>query len=162
MGRLIRLSRRRLLAQKSGPRILNINCWNEWTEGSYLEPDTVHGMKYLEAVHEVFGDSRANVPYYPTNLPHMQVSTSATPTSADARWNSRDESTGYREVTTSTDPAVLAARNRFAAILQSIRAPDRNDPHIGPGLERFERRTKSAKATAGRTQTARPKATPFQ
>jgi hypothetical protein len=29
---------------------------------SYLEPDTVHGMKYLEAVHEVFGDSRENVP----------------------------------------------------------------------------------------------------
>ena len=29
---------------------------------SYLEPDTVHGMKYLEAVHEVFGDSRAKVP----------------------------------------------------------------------------------------------------
>ena len=37
------------------PRILNINCWNEWTEGSYLEPDTVNGMKYLEAVRDVFG-----------------------------------------------------------------------------------------------------------
>jgi hypothetical protein len=37
-------------------RIFNINCFNEWTEGSYLEPDTVHGMKYLEAVQEVFGD----------------------------------------------------------------------------------------------------------
>jgi hypothetical protein len=37
------------------PRILNINAWNEWTEGSYLEPDSVHGMKYLEAVKEVFG-----------------------------------------------------------------------------------------------------------
>jgi len=36
-------------------RILNINSWNEWTEGSYLEPDTVHGMKYLEAVRDVFG-----------------------------------------------------------------------------------------------------------
>jgi Glycosyltransferase WbsX len=35
-------------------RVLTINCWNEWTEGSYLEPDTVHGMKYLEAVKEVF------------------------------------------------------------------------------------------------------------
>ncbi len=45
----------RLLARPDGPRILNINCWNEWTEGSYLEPDTVHGMKYLEAVKDVFG-----------------------------------------------------------------------------------------------------------
>jgi hypothetical protein len=49
------LAKRRLLSQKNGPRILNINCWNEWTEGSYLEPDTVNGMKYLEAVREVFG-----------------------------------------------------------------------------------------------------------
>ena len=24
------------------------------TEGSYLEPDTVHGMKYLEAIKKVF------------------------------------------------------------------------------------------------------------
>ena len=31
-----------------------INSWNEWTEGSYLEPDTVHGMGYLEAVKRVF------------------------------------------------------------------------------------------------------------
>lgn len=49
------LAKQRLLARPDGPRIININCWNEWTEGSYLEPDTVHGMKYLEAVREVFG-----------------------------------------------------------------------------------------------------------
>ena len=66
----------------------------------------------------------------------------------------------YRDVTSSTDPAVLAARNRFAAILQTIPAPDRNDPQIGPGLERFERRTKGARQTSGRTQTELPKATP--
>jgi len=48
------LTKRRLLSKPGGPRIMNINCWNEWTEGSYLEPDTVHGMKYLEAVREVF------------------------------------------------------------------------------------------------------------
>lgn len=50
----LEMTKQRLLSQKTGPRILNINCWNEWTEGSYLEPDTVHGMKYLEAVRSVF------------------------------------------------------------------------------------------------------------
>lgn len=36
------------------PKICNLNAWNEWTEGSYLEPDTEHGMAYLEAVRSVF------------------------------------------------------------------------------------------------------------
>jgi hypothetical protein len=43
------------LDERGGPKILNINSWNEWTEGSYLEPDTVYGMQYLEAVRKVFG-----------------------------------------------------------------------------------------------------------
>ena len=49
------MARQRLLSQKQGPRVLEINCWNEWTEGSYLEPDTEHGMAYLDAVRDVFG-----------------------------------------------------------------------------------------------------------
>jgi hypothetical protein len=53
------MTKRRLLAQPGGPRILNINCWNEWTEGSYLEPDQRNGMKYLEAVRDVFGPTPA-------------------------------------------------------------------------------------------------------
>lgn len=37
------------------PELFTINAWNEWTEGSYLLPDTRHGTTYLEAVKEVFG-----------------------------------------------------------------------------------------------------------
>lgn len=36
-------------------REVTINAWNEWTEGSYLLPDTTNGMAFLEAVREVFG-----------------------------------------------------------------------------------------------------------
>ena len=31
------------------------NTCNEWTEGSYLEPDTVHGTAYLEAIRDTLG-----------------------------------------------------------------------------------------------------------
>jgi len=46
---------RRVMEGVGGPRILNINAWNEWTEGSYLEPDTVNEMGYLQAIKDVFG-----------------------------------------------------------------------------------------------------------
>ena len=56
----LEITRKRLLAREKGPRIFNINCWNEWTEGSYLEPDTVHGLQYLEAIRDVFGAHHLN------------------------------------------------------------------------------------------------------
>jgi hypothetical protein len=43
------------LRRPPNERVITINSWNEWGEGSYLEPDTVHGMKYLEAARDVFG-----------------------------------------------------------------------------------------------------------
>ena len=38
------------------PKLITINSWNEWTEGSYLLPDMRWGYKYLEAVKKVFVD----------------------------------------------------------------------------------------------------------
>ena len=35
------------------PKLMTINAWNEWVEGSYLLPDMKYGFDYLEAVKEV-------------------------------------------------------------------------------------------------------------
>lgn len=36
--------------------LIVVNSWNEWTEGSYFEPDTVHGYGFLDAARKVFVD----------------------------------------------------------------------------------------------------------
>jgi len=34
-------------------KLITINAWNEWVEGSYLLPDMQNGFGYLKAVKEV-------------------------------------------------------------------------------------------------------------
>lgn len=36
------------------PKLITVNSWNEWTEGSYLEPDETFGFGYLDAVRKTF------------------------------------------------------------------------------------------------------------
>ncbi len=51
-ARALRLGREFL--EKHNAPLLTINAWNEWTEGSYLEPDTEFGNGYLDAIRDVF------------------------------------------------------------------------------------------------------------
>jgi hypothetical protein len=51
----LQAAKERLMLRRDDPKILTINAWNEWTEGSYLEPDTETGLAYLQAVKRVLG-----------------------------------------------------------------------------------------------------------
>lgn len=42
------------------PKLMTINSWNEWSEGSYLEPNEKFGMGNLEAVRKVFGEKASD------------------------------------------------------------------------------------------------------
>ncbi|WP_276744996.1 glycosyltransferase WbsX family protein [Victivallis vadensis] len=50
--RALEATRDRLL--KSEIRTFSVNCWNEWTEGSMLEPEARYGYGYLDALKAVF------------------------------------------------------------------------------------------------------------
>ena len=43
------------------PRLITVNRWNEWSEGSYLEPDTVYDTRYLEAVAKAMKPEQVSV-----------------------------------------------------------------------------------------------------
>jgi hypothetical protein len=52
--RVLERARPLAAANPPGQRVITINSWNEWGEGSYVEPDTTHGLGYLEAIRAVF------------------------------------------------------------------------------------------------------------
>lgn len=43
---------------KETDKVLFFNAWNEWTEGSYLEPDTENGFAYLAAIKKALDELR--------------------------------------------------------------------------------------------------------
>lgn len=57
----LKIIKQRLLAAPTQPKVVTINAWNEWPEGSCLEPMPQYGYGYLEAVKAVFVDGRDNL-----------------------------------------------------------------------------------------------------
>lgn len=43
-------------SEESTARLIHVACWNEWTEGSYIEPDEETGYARLEAIRKVVGE----------------------------------------------------------------------------------------------------------
>ena len=54
------ITKDRLLAAPTQPKIVTVNAWNEWPEGSTLEPEQEYGYGYLEAIKAVFGTNSAS------------------------------------------------------------------------------------------------------
>jgi hypothetical protein len=50
---LLSKAKRYMDAHPDQPKLMTINAWNEWVEGSYLLPDMKYGFGYLEAVKNV-------------------------------------------------------------------------------------------------------------
>ncbi len=50
----LEFARSRVQPKPGHPAIITINSWNEWTEGSFLEPEREYGYQYLEQILEVF------------------------------------------------------------------------------------------------------------
>ena len=67
----LEIIKQRLLAAPTQPKIVTINAWNEWPEGSCLEPMQQYGYGYLEAVKAVFAT--------PEKLPVTTAGTASVP-----------------------------------------------------------------------------------
>ncbi|WP_405058303.1 glycoside hydrolase family 99-like domain-containing protein [Kribbella sp. NBC_01505] len=51
----LRQARDFVVRRKPRHPIITVNAWNEWTEGSYLLPDTTHGTAFLEVIRDTLG-----------------------------------------------------------------------------------------------------------
>jgi hypothetical protein len=52
----LRLAKESIDTHPGQPPLITINSWNEWSESSYIQPDTEHGYGYLEAIKRTFMD----------------------------------------------------------------------------------------------------------
>lgn len=132
------LDAKQVLGKQGTNNIVLVEAWNEWGEGSYIEPHQEFGFGYLDAIREVFTDAPkahddvtpADVGLGPYDVPPAPPARTAWNFEhSDEGWNN---TMGFAEVkvqggvltarTTSRDPAffspALQARaNRFTAVV---------------------------------------------
>lgn len=97
---------RDLLASRAGdprlPNIAIIEAWNEWGEGSYIEPHQEFGFGYLDAIREVFAANGAHADVGPADLDLGPYDLPTTDLGANA-WNFDSGNDNWAEATQTKD-----------------------------------------------------------
>lgn len=55
-GALLRKALKQVDSRPSEHQLVFLKSWNEWAEGNYLEPDSRHGLAYLEVIKETLAE----------------------------------------------------------------------------------------------------------
>jgi hypothetical protein len=131
-----------------GPHLCIIEAWNEWGEGSYIEPHAEYGFEYLDAVRQVFAPQAGpHVDVAPADVGRGPYDVPREPLRTDWQFNTDGDTGGWRAMmqidgfaaqggvlrlkATGTDPALSGPRVEIEAahhpaILVRMKA-ERND-----------------------------------
>lgn len=110
------------------PRAVLVEAWNEWGEGSYIEPHSEFGFGYLDAIREVFTDAPrhhadvipADVGLGPYDVP--------SPPPARTTWDFEADDEGWNTVMQMSEP-------RNAAGVLSVRTTGHDPAFFGPPMQ---------------------------
>jgi SAM-dependent methyltransferase len=110
-----------------GERIVFVNAWNEWAEGTYLEPDRDFGLGWLEAVASATGQDMTRPPVLDVG-PEFEAAPQPTP---DPALTTGRDPAGL-SLASVTDPAAMTDHEWLDLMIRSAEAQRSNGLNLPP------------------------------